>query len=236
MDKSVTSISFFELAAQADAVVQMVMFFLALASMWSWAIAIDKFVKFHLLKKRSDEFEELLEEAANLDEVYRNSKEGLTHPLVKIFLAGMREWKNGNIKQLTVSHASAERAEKRSSLKERISSSMQIALNRSVQRLEGGLNFLAIVGSSSPFIGLFGTVWGIMNSFQAIAVSKNTSLAAVAPGIAEALMATAFGLFTAIPAVLFYNIFSAKVNQFNERAENFSAQFLNALSQDLDNQ
>ncbi len=112
--------------------------------------------------------------------------------------------------------------------------SMQIATNKSMQKLEDGLNFLAIVGSATPFVGLFGTVWGIMNSFQGIAISKNTSLSVVAPGIAEALLATAIGLFAAIPAVFFYNIFSAKINHFTERANNFSLQVLNALSRELD--
>jgi biopolymer transport protein TolQ len=101
--------------------------------------------------------------------------------------------------------------------------------------MESGLNFLAIIGSATPFIGLFGTVWGIMNSFQSIAISKNTSLAVVAPGIAESLLATAIGLFAAIPAVFFYNIFSAKINSFNERVNNFSLNLFNVMSQELDN-
>jgi biopolymer transport protein TolQ len=111
---------------------------------------------------------------------------------------------------------------------------MQVSSNRSIQKLESGLGFLAIVGSATPFVGLFGTVWGIMNSFQGIAISKNTSLAVVAPGIAEALLATGIGLFAAIPAVFFYNIFSDKINQFSERSSNFSMQLLNVLSKELD--
>jgi biopolymer transport protein TolQ len=124
--------------------------------------------------------------------------------------------------------------EKKISLKERLSNTMQVAVNQSMHKMETGLNFLAIVGSSAPFVGLFGTVWGIMSSFQGIAASKNTSLAVVAPGIAEALLATAIGLFAAIPAVFFYNIFSAKINYFTERAQNFSIQLLNLLSKELD--
>jgi len=111
---------------------------------------------------------------------------------------------------------------------------MQIASNRAMQKLESGLNLLAIIGSSTPFIGLFGTVWGIMNSFQNIAITKNTSLAVVAPGIAESLLATAIGLFSAIPAVFFYNIFSAKINLFQERANNFALMLLNSMSKELD--
>jgi biopolymer transport protein TolQ len=142
----------------------------------------------------------------------------------------MKEWKSNNIKQILANQT----VEKKSSLKDRLSSSMQIATNRSMQKLESGLNFLAITGSATPFIGLFGTVWGIMSSFQGIAISKNTSLAVVAPGIAEALLATAVGLFTAIPAVFFYNIFSARINYFLERANNFSLQLLTVLSKELD--
>ena len=141
----------------------------------------------------------------------------------------MKEWKSSNVKQVI-----SDSTEKKSSLKERLMGEMEVASNRSMQRLESGLGFLAIVGSAAPFVGLFGTVWGIMSSFQGIAVSKNTSLAVVAPGIAEALLATAAGLFAAIPAVFFYNIFSAKINQFTERAHNFSVQLLNVLSKELD--
>ena len=111
----------------------------------------------------------------------------------------------------------------------------QIAINNSSIRLEKGLNFLAIIGSVAPFIGLFGTVWGIMNSFQGIAISKNTSLAVVAPGIAEALLATAMGLFAAIPAVFFYNIYNNKINGFFDKTSSFSNMILNFLSRELDN-
>jgi biopolymer transport protein TolQ len=212
----------------------MIMFSLAAASLWSWTVAFDKILKFHVLRKRSDEFEDLFSGATTMDEILKKTKDSNSHPLAKMFLSCMQEWKSSNVKHLIAMHSSVDKSERKAALKERMHSSMQIALNRSVQRLEGGLNFLAIVGSSSPFVGLFGTVWGIMNSFQGIAISKNTSLSAVAPGIAEALMATAVGLFAAIPAVLFYNIFSAKINAFVERAEIFSTQLINALSKELE--
>ncbi len=124
--------------------------------------------------------------------------------------------------------------EKKSSLKERIVGAMQIAQIKSIEKLENHMHFLAIIGSVAPFIGLFGTVWGIMNSFQGIAASKNTSLAVVAPGIAEALLATAIGLFAAIPAVFFYNIYNNKINHFADRMHNFSTLITNVLSRELD--
>ncbi len=223
-----SSVSLISLIREADIVVQMVMGMLILASLWSWSIIFDKWLKFKILKNRSDKFEEVFDSML-LEDINLAAKENDNHPMARIFLASIAEWKSNNIKAIIND------GEKKNSLKERLSSVMQIATNQSMQKLEEGLNFLAITASSAPFIGLFGTVWGIMNSFQGIAISKNTSLAVVAPGIAEALLATAFGLFAAIPAVLFYNIFSARINQFIERANNFSARLLNLLSKELDN-
>lgn len=227
--EKISSVSFVNLIAQADVVVQLVMLILVIASLWSWAIIFDKIVKFFVLKNRSNKFEEFFEGTMMLEDIYNEAKSNDNHPLSRIFLACMKEWKSNNIKQIIT-----ESSEKKSSLKERLMGAMQVASNRSMQKLESGLNFLAITGSSAPFIGLFGTVWGIMSSFQGIAVSKNTSLAVVAPGIAEALLATGIGLFAAIPAVFFYNIFSSKINYFTERANNFSIQLLNILSKELD--
>lgn len=227
--EKVASVSIVNLIAQADIIVQLVMLVLVIASMWSWAIIFDKIIKFKILKNRSDNFEETFESAASLEDIYVEAKKADNHPLARIFIACMKEWKTSNVKQII-----SESVEKKSSLKERLMSEMQVAANRASQRLESSLGFLAIVGSIAPFVGLFGTVWGIMSSFQGIAVSKNTSLAVVAPGIAEALLATAVGLFAAIPAVFFYNVFSAKINQFGERAQNFSMQLLNILSKELD--
>jgi biopolymer transport protein TolQ len=228
MDKF-TSFSLINLIAHADIVVQMVMLMLVAASLWSWTIIFDKLIKFKILLSRSDHFEGLFESGETLEVIYAQAKEHDNHPLARVFVNCITEWKASNIKQIM---ASGE--DRKSSLKDRLTSMMQVAVNQSMQKLESGLNFLAIVGSSAPFVGLFGTVWGIMSSFQGIAASKNTSLAVVAPGIAEALLATAVGLFAAIPAVFFYNIFSAKINYFNERAQNFSIQILNLLSKELD--
>jgi biopolymer transport protein TolQ len=227
--EKVSSVSFINLLVQADIVVQIVILVLIIASLWSWAIIFDKIIKLRLLKKRSDNFEESFAGAAMLEDILLEAKNNDNHPLARIFIACMQEWKANNIKQIMV-----DGAEKKSSLKERLMGAMQVASNKSSQKLESGLNFLAITGSVTPFVGLFGTVWGIVNSFQGIAVSKNTSLAVVAPGIAEALLATSIGLFAAIPAVFFYNIFSNKINHFSERAGNFSTQLLNILSRELD--
>ncbi|OFW79876.1 MAG: protein TolQ [Alphaproteobacteria bacterium RIFCSPLOWO2_01_FULL_40_26] len=228
MDK-ISSVSLVNLILHADIVVQLVMLLLVIASIWSWAIIFDKLVKFRILKNRSDKFEEFFESNKMLEEIYSQTKDNDNHPLARIFVSGIGEWKSNNVKQII-----ADGTDKKSALKERLANVMRVSSNRSMQKMESGLNFLAITGSSTPFIGLFGTVWGIMNSFQGIAISKNTSLAVVAPGIAEALLATAFGLFAAIPAVFFYNIFSARINHFTERAENFSLQLLNILSKELD--
>ncbi len=227
--EKVPSLSLLSLISQADIIVQIVMLILVIASMWSWTIIFDKIIKYHILKNRSDKFEEVFEGSMMLEEIYNAAKINDNHPLSKIFIACMKEWKSSNIKQII-----NDAPEKKSSLKERLMSAMQVASNQSMQKLESGLSFLAIVGSAAPFVGLFGTVWGIMSSFQGIAISKNTSLAVVAPGIAEALLATAVGLFAAIPAVFFYNIFSTKINQFTERTHNFSMQLLNIFSRELD--
>ena len=226
--EKVASFSLLSLINQADVVVQLVMALLALSSLWSWAIIFDKMIKFSTLKRRSDKFEQSFETMV-LEDIISEAEANNNHPLSRVFLACMKEWQSNNIPRII-----ADGGDKKVGLKERLSGAMQIATNRSMQKLENGLGFLAVVGSSMPFVGLFGTVWGIMNSFQGIAVSKNTSLAVVAPGIAEALLATGIGLFAAIPAVFFYNIFSSKINSFSERVSNFSTQLLNMFSRELD--
>ncbi|MDA0902035.1 MAG: MotA/TolQ/ExbB proton channel family protein, partial [Proteobacteria bacterium] len=182
-----SGVSVIELIQQADIVVQSVMAILALASVWSWTIAFDKVFKFYILKIKTGRFERLFH-SEKLDNVFNNAKKSDDHPFAQVFLAAMREWKMNNINALNASDKSTE---KKVALKERISAAMSVASTQSLEKLENGLNFLAIIGSTAPFIGLFGTVWGIMNSFQSIAISKNTNISVVAPGIAEALLATA---------------------------------------------
>lgn len=228
--ESISSSSIFNLFHNADLVVKLIIGFLFLLSVVSWTIIFDKFFKFSLLISRTNKFEELFDHSDSIDEVLKDAKKKKNHPFALMFIAAMSEWKSSFINELKKS----ENSYKINSLKERIESNIYVTLNKSSKKMGKGLNFLAIIGSTSPFIGLFGTVWGIMNSFQGIALSKNTSLAVVAPGIAEALLATGVGLFAAIPAVFFYNIFSGKINDFSERAEGFSIRLLNMLSRELD--
>ena len=161
MEKSASaSVSITNLISQSDVVVQMVMLILVIASMWSWAIIFDKILKFRVLRNRSDKFEEAFEGSMMLEDIYNAAKNNDNHPLSRIFIACMKEWKSSNIKQII-----AEAPQKKSSLKERLMASMQVASNRSMQKLESGLSFLAIVGSATPFVGLFGTVLGIITRF-----------------------------------------------------------------------
>ncbi len=223
-------VSILGLLQQADVIVQMVMVILAIASIWSWTIVFDKVFKFYILKVKTSKFEALFHSEKMLDDIFIVAKKADDHPFAKIFISAVKEWKGSNVKSILQSQT----ADKKDSLKERIQNSMQVACNKSLEKLEDGMQILAIIGSVAPFVGLFGTVWGIMNSFQGIAASKNTSLAVVAPGIAEALLATAIGLFAAIPAVFFYNIYSNKINKFADDMQNFAVLVGNILSRELD--
>jgi biopolymer transport protein TolQ len=226
----VSGVSILGLLQQADIIVQLVMVILAIASVWSWTIVFDKIFKFYILKIKTSKFEALFHSEKLLDDIFMVAKKTDDHPFAKIFISAVKEWKGSNVKSILQSQTS----DKKDSLKERIQSSMQVACNKSLEKLEDGMQVLAIIGSTAPFVGLFGTVWGIMNSFQGIAASKNTSLAVVAPGIAEALLATAIGLFAAIPAVFFYNIYSNKINKFADDMQNFATLVGNILSRELD--
>lgn len=228
--EQISSTSIFNLFNNADLVVKLIIGFLFFLSVASWTIVFDKAFKFSLLTSRTNKFEELFENSDSIDAVLHDAKRTRNHPFALMFIASMSEWKSNVIADLK----NSDNSNKIKSLKERIESDVYVTLIRTSKKLEKGISFLAIIGSTAPFIGLFGTVWGIMNSFQGIALSKNTSLAVVAPGIAEALLATGVGLFAAIPAVFFYNIFSNKVNDFHERAEGFSIRLSNLLSRELD--
>ncbi|MBY0355988.1 MAG: protein TolQ [Rickettsiales bacterium] len=209
---------------QADFMVKAVMIGLLASSIWTWAIIIDKTMRFKSIKLRSAKFESDFWSADALDGFYEKVKRRANHPYAVIFMAAMEEWFRTTGKGNTRSRLTG------AGVKERIAQIMGVARNRELDELEKGLGFLATVGSAAPFIGLFGTVWGIMNSFQNIAVSKNTSLAVVAPGIAEALLATAIGLFAAIPAVIAYNKFNGELNRLAGRMEDFSIEFEALLS------
>ncbi len=209
---------------QAGWVVKLVMFGLLAASVWTWAIIIDKVLGYGRARRALKRFEKTFWSGQSLDELYRSVSEKKVSGMGSIFVAAMREWKK-----------SFERGVNSPiSLQSRIDKAMDLALAREVERLEARLGFLATIGSSAPFIGLFGTVVGIMTSFQAIAGSKSTNLAVVAPGIAEALLATAMGLLAAIPAVIAYNKLTSDAGKIASRLEGFADEFSAILSRQID--
>ena len=201
-----------------------VMLGLLAASIWVWAIVIDKLVLFSRTRKAMDRFEQAFWSGQSLEELYRSLSSRANTAMAALFVAGMREWKRSFEGQ----------ARSFAGLQMRIEKVMDVTITREIERLERRLLVLATVGSAGPFIGLFGTVWGIMTSFQSIAQSQNTSLAVVAPGIAEALFATAIGLMAAIPATIFYNKFSSEVNKQAHRMEGFADEFAAILSRQMD--
>lgn len=224
--------SMFGLFLQADFIVKSVMLMLLFASVWCWTIIFNKYARFKILKHQTAKFEESFWSGDMLENLYERIKSKADHPIAMIFVAGMHEWMTNDMQRNGMQNTQAIKI----GLKERIGQAMGVARNRGVEKLEQGLSFLATVGSTAPFVGLFGTVWGIMNSFQSIAMTKNTTLAVVAPGIAEALFATAVGLFAAIPAVIFYNKFSNDLNRFASKLEDFCQEFSAILSRELDAQ
>lgn len=217
-------LSIWGLFMQAGWVVKLVMLGLIGASIWTWAIVVDKLISFARLRVALNRFEQVFWSGQSLEELYRNLAERKTVGMGAIFVAAMREWKKSFEKG----------AKSPLALQTRIDKAMDLALTREMERLEGRLGFLATIGSAAPFIGLFGTVVGIMTSFQAIAGSKSTNLAVVAPGIAEALLATAIGLLAAIPAVIAYNKLSSDAGKIAVRMEGFADEFSAILSRQID--
>jgi biopolymer transport protein TolQ len=221
-------LSIISLFMQADLIVKLVLFLLLAASFWSWAVIFDKFMRLRRLSRDAEDFEESFWSGGSLDDLYDRIGTRPLDPMSAVFAAAMREWRRSAAKGLIASTSM------RTSLQERIERVMQVTVGREMERLERFMPFLATVGSTSPFVGLFGTVWGIMNSFQSIAAAKNTSLAVVAPGIAESLFATALGLVAAIPAVVAYNKFSTDFGRYAGRLDAFSSEFSAILSRQLD--
>lgn len=226
----VVDLSLVGMFLQADPIVKFVMLMLFLASFWCWAIIFEKWYVFRNIKTRTAKFESDFWSSDALDKFHDKVKKRANHPMAIVFVAAMEEWFRSKGKNIPNVGNTL-----KPGVRERINQIMMVARNRELERLESGLGFLATTGSAAPFVGLFGTVWGIMNSFQAIAISKNTSLAAVAPGIAEALFATAIGLFAAIPAVIFYNKFSNELGTFAGKLEDFSTEFNTILSRQMEN-
>ncbi|HEX3883095.1 MAG TPA: protein TolQ [Stellaceae bacterium] len=223
-----SSLSIVDLFMQADTIVKVVMFLLLVASFWSWAVIFDKTLRLRRLRAAAASFEESFWSGGSLDDLFDRVGQRPLDPMSAVFTAAMREWRRSAAKGLLGT------AVMRASLQQRIERVMNVTVGREMDRVERFMSFLATVGSTAPFVGLFGTVWGIMDSFQSIAASKNTSLAVVAPGIAESLFATALGLVAAIPAVVAYNKLASDFSRYAGRLEAFSTEFSAILSRQLD--
>ncbi len=215
-------LSLIGLFLQADLVVKTVMVLLLAASVWVWAIVFEKTATLRRVNRAATAFEDRFWSGGSLDELYEAEGARPTHPVAAVFGAAMGEWRRSN--QVAGADVS------RGGVRDRVDRTITVTVQREMDRMERWMVFLASVGSTAPFIGLFGTVWGIMRSFSAIATSRNTNLSVVAPGIAEALFATAIGLVAAIPAVLAYNKISTDLARFASRMEGFGSEFAGILS------
>ena len=211
-------LSIFSLFLRADPVVKLVIFGLFISSIWSWAIIINKIKMIRKINNVTKNFEDLFWSTSSLEGLYTKTESNNDNPMIAIFNKSMIEWlkiRNSKIKDR---------------VENRLNNVLVNSINNEITKLEKNMIFLASLGSSAPFVGLFGTVWGIMNSFQAIGITKNTSLAVVAPGIAEALFATALGLIAAIPAVIAYNKISSIFDNYSIRLETFAQEFVNRVT------
>ena len=206
-----TDFSIISLFLRADIIVKSVIIILIASSVYSWAIIFDKIRVFRKINKSADEFEDKFWKSRSAETFYNNLPASIDDPMAQLFKTSMQ---------------TVIKSRSRSSLSEKLPGILEINIQKQMNTIDKNYTFLATVGSTAPFIGLFGTVWGIMNSFQSIAISRNTSLAIVAPGIAEALFATALGLLAAIPAVVAYNKFNNDSKKYSQKLENFSKRFL----------
>ena len=209
-----TDFSLWSLFLRADFIVKSVILMLIGCSIYSWAVIIEKFRLFKKINLESEEFEEKFWKSKSAETFYNSLPADVENPTASLFKDTMQ---------------SLLKAKSKTNLNERMASILEVNIEKQISKVDKGFTFLATVGSTAPFIGLFGTVWGIMNSFQSIAISRNTSLAIVAPGIAEALFATALGLLAAIPAVVAYNKFNNDSKKYSQRLENFSRRFLSII-------
>jgi biopolymer transport protein TolQ len=224
------SFSLIHLFLRADWVVKAVLLGLAFASLWSWAVIIDKLFRMGALNRDANRFEDEVGSGRSLEDIAAEAGEAPRHALPRMLQAALREWRDARAKGLLVAgQADAQAA----FLIQRIDRVLDSAVARESQRVEEGLGSLAIVATASPFIGLFGTVWGIMTAFQAIAIQKNTNLSVVAPAIAQALFATAIGLAAAIPAYIAYNKFSTDAGKYAARLEGFADDLVTAIQRRL---
>ena len=225
---AIADMSVWALFWRADIIVKAVIFMLLAASFWSWAIIFEKFLRLRRLNIRTSDFEDSFWSGGSVDDLFERMGERPADPMAAMFASAMREWRRSGAGGKRGSDSG------RANLQQRVDRVMTVTLGREMDRLERYMTFLASVGSTAPFIGLFGTVWGIMNSFQAIALQKSTNLAVVAPGIAEALFATALGLVAAVPAVIAYNKLSDELGRYAVRLEGFSGEFAAILSRQLE--
>ena len=214
---------------RADPIVKLVMLVLLGASVWCWAIIFDKTVRLRRLRNQAENFEESFWSGGSLEDLYDRIGRNPGHPMAAVFAAAMEELRRAMQRRDIIADDRL-----RAGLQQRINQAMNVSADREMDRLERYMAFLATVGSTAPFVGLFGTVWGIMNAFTAIAVNRDTSLTVVAPGIAEALFATALGLLAAIPAVVAYNKLSTDLDRYGSRLETFATEFHSLLSRQLD--
>jgi biopolymer transport protein TolQ len=224
---AVSGVSIVSLFQHADIIVKIVFVLLLLASLWSWAIIVNKWLALAMLKRRADKFEKTFWSGLSLDELYTQFAQKADHPFAAVFTSALREWRRAF-------EPGPPRESLLPGIKDRIDKAMNVTIQRETDSIERQLGFLATVGATAPFVGLFGTVWGIMNSFSAIAARHDTTLAVVAPGIAEALFATAMGLLAAIPAVIFYNRYVNEIGRYTGRLEAFADEFSAILSRQLD--
>lgn len=220
----------FDMIANSDAVTMLIYLVLIGYSVWSWSIVFDKIFKFRLLKIKTERFDRLFWSGKMLEDIYKQIKNSANYPSAVIFCAIMQEWENSNVLEIVKDN----NVDKKNSLKDRLSSVMEVALMRSVSKLRYGMTFLLIVSTTATFLGLFGTVWGLLKSFLSISALQDTSLLVIAPGIADALITTVFGLVAAIPATIFYNIYNAKINSFEDQMMSFGTDVLTILSRELD--
>ena len=209
-----TDFSLWSLFIRADFIVKSVILMLIACSVYSWAIIIEKFRLFKKINLESEEFEEKFWKSKSAENFYNSLPANIENPMALLFKDSMKV---------------LIKSKSKSNLNDRMSSMLEVNIEKQTTKIEQGFTYLATVGSTAPFIGLFGTVWGIMNSFQSIAISRNTSLAIVAPGIAEALFATALGLLAAIPAVVAYNKYNTDLKKYSQKLENFSKRFLSII-------
>lgn len=229
VENTTNQLSMWDMAWASDTVTKVVLVGLIAASVWSWAIIIEKFGTLRQVKQFTKSFEEKFWSGGSLDRLYDSIGNRPRDPMSAMFVAAMKEWKRTNILK-----SKTDRGLRGVSLQQRIEKAMTVSMDKELDALDTRMGFLASTGSVAPLVGLFGTIWGIIGSFNAIAATQSNSLSAMAPGIAEALFTTAFGLIAAIPAVVAYNKISSDIDRFAKKLENFQAEFSTILSREID--